>query len=343
MGWRVVTTARAFWVSGKPALEALAAAGCEAEQSPEAGPLPEERLIPILRDADAVVASSEPYNARVFGACPKLKVVSRCGVGIDAIDLNAATEAGVVVVNTPGAMTEAVGDYAFGLMLSLARRIVEGDALMRSGGWGEYPGTLVCGKTLGLVGFGQIGRAVARRAAGFDMKLLACDPPAAEEDRASGTFSNAFPGLEFTDLDDLLARSDFVSVHAPRLPETESMFNADRFARMKPTAFFINTARGALVDDAALIDALEKGTIAGAAIDVYRQEPLPADHPLRRAPRCLLTPHNAFNAVEAASAMSSQAVHNLLAVMRGERPASTCNPAVWDSPALRVAATGDQP
>lgn len=330
MGWKTLVTARAFWVSGQAAQERLEADGSETARSPEAGPLAEDILIDLLQGCDAVVASSDPYTARVFSACPRLKIVSRCGVGIDSIDLEAATEAGVLITNTPGAMTDAVGDYTFGLILAVARRIAEGDALMRSGGWGEYPGVLVCGKTLGLVGFGQIGQATARRAVGFGMRLLAYDPFQEQQGAPKG-----LEHVEYVTLDELLTQSDFVSVHAPNIPETREMFNSARFAQMKPTAYFINTARGALVDEAALVATLEAGQIAGAAIDVYQKEPLPADHPLRRAPRCLLTPHNAFNAVEAAEAMSLISADNILRVRRGDRSASVCNQAVWDAPALR--------
>jgi phosphoglycerate dehydrogenase-like enzyme len=338
MGWDVLVTARAFWVSGQAAADDLEAAACRVIRSPEAGPVPEARLVGLLQPCDAVIASSDPYTASVFARCPRLKVVSRCGVGIDSIDIAAATDAGVVVTNTPGAMTDAVGDYTFALLLGITRRIHEGDALMRSGGWGEYPGVLVCGKTLGLVGFGQIGQAVARRAAGFDMRILAYDPPVQRRGVPAG-----LPPVRFTDLDTLLAESDFVSVHAPNLPETRDLFNADRFAKMKPSAYFVNTARGPLVDEAALIHALESGVIAGAAIDVYRQEPLPPDHPLRKAPRLLLTPHNAFNAVEAAEAMSRLSVQNLLTVLRGERPAGLVNPEVLTRDTLRVPMKEENP
>jgi phosphoglycerate dehydrogenase-like enzyme len=335
MDCSVLVTARAFWASGQAARAALEAVGCQVRDSPEAGPLPEEKLISLLQGCRAVIGSSDPYNARVFVACPQLEIVSRCGVGIDSVDLEAATQAGVLVTNTPGAMTDAVADYTFALLLGLVRRIVESDALMRSGGWGEFPGVLVCGKTLGLVGMGQIGQGVARRAAGFDMRVLAYDPPLAAA--GPGALPEGLPAITFLELDDLLAQSDFVCVHAPATPETQNLFNAARFARMKPSAYFINTARGSLVDEAALQHALETGQIAGAAIDVYRQEPLPSDHPLRRAPRCVLTPHNAFNAVEAAAQMSLLSAQNILSLLRGERSASVCNPAVWDSPALRLA------
>jgi D-3-phosphoglycerate dehydrogenase len=331
MAWRVLVTARAFWVSGGQAKADLEAAGCAVLFSPEAGPLKEETLIAQLQNCDAVIGSSDPYNASVFAACPHLKVVSRCGVGIDSVDTTAATAAGILVTNTPGAMTESVGDYTFALLLGIARRIHEGDALMRSGGWGEYPGAAVAGKTLGLVGCGQIGQAVARRASGFAMRVLAYDPQVGAQGLA-----NDLSHVQFASLETVLQESDFVSLHAPNLPETRNMFNAERFALMKPTAYFINTARGALVDETALVTALEQGKIAGAATDVYQQEPLPADSPLRTAPRLLLTPHNAFNSVEAAENMSRLSAVNVLSALQGEVPYGLVNRAVLSTPQLRL-------
>jgi len=330
MAWKVLVTARAFWSSGPEAYEQLLNAGCEVVKSDPLGPLTVEQLIPRLEGCDAVIASSDAYTPAVFAACPQLKIVSRWGVGIDSVDMAAATEAGVVGTNTPGAMTEAVADYTFGLMLSIARRIPEGEALVRSGGWGEFPGVLVYGKTIGLVGAGMIGQAVARRAAGFGMRILAFDPPR----QASPTPD--MPAMEFVTLEALYAESDFVCIHVPNLPETKGMFDAKVFAQMKPTAFLINTARGALVNEVDLLAALESGQIAGAAIDVFANEPLPVDHPLRKAPRSVLTPHNAFNAFESTQTMSQMAVDNVLTLMRGERPVGICNPDVWDSPARRA-------
>ncbi len=327
MSWRVLVTARAFWVSGQAAEAALAAAGCEVVRSSRAGPLAEDDLISALLGCHAVIGSSDPYTRRVFAASPDLKIVARCGVGTDSVDMAAAAEAGIVATNTPGAMSEAVADFAFGLMLCIARRLHEGDALMRSGGWDEFRGSSVYGKTLGLVGVGRIGRAVAERAKGFRMRVLACDPELNGSDAA---------GLELADLETLLRESDYVSVHAPATPSTLGMFNAARFRQMKPTAYFINTARGALVNESDLIAALESETIAGAALDVYAKEPLPTDHPLRRAPRCLLQPHNAFNALESTQEMSRQSAETVIDLLQGRRPDNVCNPAVWDSLQLRT-------
>lgn len=332
MAWKVLITARAYWESGTAARRLLLEAGCEEAPGPHYGPLAPDKLTEALQGCDAVIASSDVYNAPLFAACPQLKLVSRCGVGTDSVDMAAATAAGVVVTNTPGAMTDAVADYAFALLLGIARRLVESDALMRSGQWKECAGVLVCGKTLGLVGLGQIGRGVARRASGFGMRVLAYDPPL----QAAGLAGSPdLQHVELTDLNTLLSESDFVSVHAPAGPDTHRMFNAERFARMKRSAYFINTSRGGLVDEDALIQALEKGQIAGAAIDVYRQEPLPADSPIRRAPHTLLSGHNAFNAVEAAAAMCLAAAENVVTLARRERPVNTCNPDVWTSAALR--------
>jgi D-3-phosphoglycerate dehydrogenase len=331
MSWKVLVTARAFWVSGDDASSRLNEAGCTVVRSPRAGPIPEDELTALLDGCDAVIASSDPYTARMFALLPHFKMVARCGVGYDRVDVGAATNAGVIVTTTPGAMTDAVADYTIGLMLAVARSIPAGDALMRGGGWSEYPGVQFPGKTLGLVGFGAIGRGTARRAAGFDMKIIAYDPVWSN----SSKMPSDMPAVEFTTLDDLLARSDFVSLHAPALPETRRMFDAARFAQMKPSAYFINTARGALVDEMALIEALENKTIAGAAVDVYEEEPCPADHPLRKAPRCVLTPHNAFNAVEAAELMSNLCADNILAAMNGKRPPGLLNPSVLESPTLR--------
>src|SRR5579871_3058334 len=155
MAWKVLVTARAFWVSGQAAQAALEEAGCEVVRSPRPGPLTEEELISLLADCQAVIGSSDAYTARVFAACPQLKIVSRCGVGVDSVDMAAAAEAGVVATNTPGAMADGVADYTFGLMLSIARQIPAADTLMRSGGWDEIRGVLVYGKTLGLVGVGR--------------------------------------------------------------------------------------------------------------------------------------------------------------------------------------------
>jgi len=327
MKWKVLVTARAFWVSGQEAEAALREAGCEVVRSSRAGPLTEDELIEALDGCHGVIGSSDAYTGRVFAACPDLQIVARCGVGTDSVDMRAAADAGIVATNTPGAMSEAVADFTFALMLCIARRLHEGHALMINGGWNEFPGSGIYDKTLGLVGVGRIGRAVAERSKGFRMRVLAFDPALSRE---------GIPGVEFTDLDTLLRESDYVSLHVPATPETTRMIDASKLKLMKSTAFLINTSRGALINDGDLIAALEEGSIAGAALDVYAKEPLPADHPLRRAPRCLLQPHNAFNSLESTKEMSRQSAVTIIDLVQGRRPDNVCNPAVWDSPNLRV-------
>ena len=334
--WRVLVTARAFWVSGQVAQAAMEAEGIEVVSSPRAGPIPLEELIELLQGFDSVIAASDPYPAELFAKCPQLKMVSRCGIGIDRIDLDAATQTGVLITNTPGAMTEAVADYTFALMLGIARKIVVGDNLMRSGGWAELPGVQLPGKTLGLVGFGRIGKAVARRAVGFGLRVIACDPPLAQGAASSNAHGEHLEPIPFVTMDELLAQSDFVSLHAPPTPATFQMFDIANFAKMKPSAYFINTARGALVDEKAMFEALESGQIAGAGVDVYQEEPLPVDHYLRGAKNCVLAPHNAINSVEAAAEMSLQSANNILTVVSRETPVDVCNPEVLQMTHLRL-------
>jgi D-3-phosphoglycerate dehydrogenase len=316
--FRILVTANAFLESGEAAARPLVEAGAEVVPAPRPGPLPEAELLPLLVECDAVIASSDPYTRAVIERVPRLRLIARWGVGIDNIDLEAATERGVAVANTPGLNTEAVADYTFAMMLALARRLPEARELMRAGGWAEFRGVDVWQKCLGIVGFGAIGQAVARRAAGFSMSVVAYDPGVAPNlIEAAGVLP--VPLLQ------LLAEADFVTLHAALAPETTGLIGEVELRTMKQTAYLINAARGRLVDEAALVRALQEGWIAGAALDVYSQEPLPADHPLRRLPNCLALPHNAFNTVESAAAINRAVAENVLAVMRGERPPGLVN------------------
>jgi phosphoglycerate dehydrogenase-like enzyme len=316
--FRVLVTANAFLESGEAVAGPLRKAGAAIVPAPRPGPLPEAELISCLDGCDAVVASSDPYTRTVLQAAPRLRLIARWGVGVDSVDLAAATERGVLVANTPGLTTEAVADYTFAMMLALARRLCPARELMVAGGWGEFRGVDVWRKCLGIIGFGAIGRAVARRADGFSLRILAYDPNLAEE---TVTAAGAHPAS----LPELLAEADFVTLHAALTPATSRMIDAAALQAMKPTAFLINAARGGLIDEAALLRALQKGWIAGAALDVYAAEPLPAEHALRRLPNCLALPHNAFNSVETAAAVNRAVVENVLAVMRGEPPPGLVN------------------
>ncbi|MFO0999738.1 MAG: phosphoglycerate dehydrogenase [Planctomycetaceae bacterium] len=329
--WNVLVTARAFHDSGIDAWKSLEVAGCKITISDRWGPLTEASLIQQLQNMDAVIAATDPYNPAVFARCPDLKLVARCGVGIDSVSLPAATDAGVVVTNVPDAMTDAVADYCFALLLSGIRRICEGLQCMQEGGWTELRGFELAGKILGLVGFGKIGQAVMRRAIGFGMKVIAYDPYYSNAARAS-----LFPNVEFVDLDDVFRRSRVVSIHAPNQPDTVHLVNARRLAMMNPDAWLINTSRGKLIDETALMEALHTGKIAAAAIDVYQQEPLPADHRLRKTPRLLLTPHNAFNSIEAAIRMSDGCAQPILDILAGRSLQNVCNPEVLAQSNLKI-------
>jgi lactate dehydrogenase-like 2-hydroxyacid dehydrogenase len=246
-------------------------------------------------------------------------------VGFDNIDVPGCTKRGVVVTNTPGVLDETTADFAWALLMAVARRLGEGEQLARSGNWkgwdlDQLVGTDVWGKTLGLVGFGRIGRAVARRAAGFQMKLIYSDAVRAPLDVEKEL------KVGYRDLNALLVESDFVSVHVPLLTETHGLFDAPKFFRMKPTAFLINTSRGAVVDEAALVHALESGKIAGAALDVYENEPF--IHPGLKRPNVVLAPHLASASRETRTKMACMAAENVVALFKGQRPPNMLNPDV---------------
>ena len=329
--WNVLVTARAFHDSGIEAKKNLESAGCSIRFSDRWGPHTEQSLIPQMKNVHAVVAATDTYNKTVFDACPDLKLIARCGVGIDSVSLLDATDAGVLVTNVPDAMTDAVADYCFALLLASVRHICEGLQCMREGGWTELRGFELSGKVLGLVGFGKIGQAVKRRAEGFGMNIIAYDPYFADESRR-----NHFPNVEFVELDELFKRSRVVSIHAPNQPDTIHLVDARRLALMQPDSYLINTSRGKLIDETALIEALQGNQIAGAAIDVYQFEPLPPDHALRHTPRLLLTPHNAFNSIEAAVRMSDGCAQPILDLIHGKAPQRICNPQVLKQSNLRL-------
>jgi glyoxylate reductase len=269
---------------------------------------------------------TERIDDELLAACDGLAIVANMAVGYDNIDIAAATRRGVLVTNTPDVLTETTADMAFALLLAVARRVVAGDHVVRSGGWGPWQpswmlGHEVHGATLGIVGAGRIGRAVARRGGGFGMQV---------QYHSRSTVPD-FPG-ERTDFESLLATSDFVSVHVPLTVETREMFGARAFAQMRPSAIFINTARGGIVDQAALTDALTRGVIAGAGLDVASPEPLPTDSPLLSAPNLVVTPHLGSSTESTRVAMAALAVDNLLAALAGERPRNLVNDEAWRQP-----------
>jgi phosphoglycerate dehydrogenase-like enzyme len=298
--------------------------------APKFGPLKADELCSLLGGIDAVLASADQYSEVVL-CSPEahgLKIVSRWGVGYDSIDLVAATRLGIVIAYTPGLLNETVADYAFALLLALARRIHVVSAAMSQGVWKSVWGHDVAGKTLGIVGCGRIGQAVARRASGFNMRVLGYDVAPSPQAQQNG--------VAFVSLETLLAESDFITLHAASTPQNSGMIGQSQLRRMKPTAYLINAGRGALIDETALVKALEDGWIAGAALDTFVQEPLPAGHPFRQAPNLLLSPHQASFAYETGARVSVCAAQAIVDLMQGRRPQFVVNPEVFAAAALRA-------
>lgn len=329
MSWKVLITARTLTEVGEEALALLRKAGCHLTIPPRFGPYRAPELQPLLKGHDAIFASMDQFNAAVLDSADaaELKIISRWGVGYDAIDIPAATARGIVVAYTPGLLNETVADLTFALLLSLARRVHLGHMQMCRGEWGQGWGVDVFGKTLGIIGCGRIGQAVARRASGFNMRLLGYD--------LCPETTPTTLGVRFVSLDELLAESDFVALHAALNTGSRGLLGEAQLRKMKPAAYLINTARGALIDEEALARALREGWIAGAALDVFVQEPLPADHPLRTAPNVLLTPHFASFARETGERVSTTAARAIVDFMNGRKPQFVVNPEVFQAPTLR--------
>ena len=258
--------------------------------------LPEAELLPIVADAVALVVRSETkVTKKIIEAAPKLRVVGRAGVGVDNVDIEAATQHGTVVMNTPGGNTVTTAELSFTMLLSLARKVPQAAATMIAGKWDRklFQGVELAGKILGVLGMGRIGTEVAKRAIAFGMRVVAYDPYLTE-DRAKAI------GAEFAEsLDDVYREADFITVHMPVTKETKEMLNAAAFSKMKPGVKIVNCARGEIISEKDLIAALESGKVAGAALDVFAVEPLPADHPFRRQPNLILTPHLGASTEEA--------------------------------------------
>jgi glyoxylate reductase len=302
---------------------------CEVEYWAKPERPPREEVMRRVKDKEGLVCLlTEKINEEFLRAAPKLRIAANVAVGFDNIDVAACTKRGVVASNTPGVLDETTADFAWTLLMAVARRLSEGEALARSGNWKNWDldqlvGTDVWGKTLGIVGFGRIGRAMARRASGFQMKVIYTDAM-----RAPADVEKAL-NAEFREMNALLAESDFVSVHVPLLPETRGLFDAPKFYRMKPTAFLINTARGPVVDEAALVAALEAGKIAGAGLDVYENEPF--IHPGLKRANVVLAPHMASASLETRTKMACIAAENVVALFTGRRPPNMLNPEVLKS------------
>jgi phosphoglycerate dehydrogenase-like enzyme len=317
---RVLVTWMGFDPEGPATGARLRAAGLEVVLAPKVAGRTAAELGRLLRGATGAIVSTDPFDRSVLAAAGALRVIARVGVGTDTIDLEAATEAGIVVTTTPGANRETTADHAVAMILSAVRRVVEHDGSIRRGEWrrgGDLTPWDLHRTTVGLVGFGSIGHSVARRLGGFDVELLVCDPLAS--DTATG---------ERVELDALLARSDVISLHAPLTAATRGLIGAEQLARARPEAILVNTSRGGLVDEAALERALRGGRLRAAALDVFADEPdLPAG--LIALPNVTLTPHIGGLSERSIQRMTEQATGHVLDVLAG-RPCrdAVANPAV---------------
>ena len=292
-------------------------------------PPPRDVLLQKVREVDGLVSLlTDKIDGELLDANPKLKVVANYAVGFDNIDIPAATARGVPIGNTPGVLTDTTADLAFTLLMAAARRIQESIDYVRAGKWKTWGPKLLTGPdihgvTLGLIGFGRIGQAMARRANGFGMRVLYHDVYRNPELEKS-------MGVVYADMDTLLRESDFVSVHTDLNATTRHMMNAAAFAKMKRTAILVNSARGPIVDPNDLYDALKAGTIAGAALDVTEPEPIPMDSPLLTLPNCLIVPHIASASVATRAKMATMAAANVIAGIRGEKLPTCVNPDVYE-------------
>lgn len=306
-----------------PVKEVLGELGAEVRLADEPTP---EGILAVGRDADGMLVTYAQVTREIIEQLTRCKVMGRFGIGVDNVDIEAATEKGIAVTRVPDYCIDEVSDHAFALLLALVRKIPLANQQTHGGEW-KMPAVVpiyrIRGRRLGLVGFGQIPRLLAPKAQAFGIDVVAFDPYVSAEEMASFD-------VQAVDLDTLLETSDYVSVHAPLTPETQHMFNQEAFGQMKSHALLVNTSRGPLVDEAALAEALEAGQLAGAALDVLSQEPPPPDSPLLGRADVIMTPHTGFYSEEALVELQTKAAQDVASVLQGEKPRYPVNPEVLD-------------
>ena len=310
---RVLVTPRSFGKNDPTLKQTLESTVGEVIYNPTTKPLTSDALRDLLADCDGYIAGLDQIDQEALAAAPKLKVISRYGVGLDKVDLNTAKQMGIVVTNTPGSNAVSVAELTIGLMLSLARQIPAANEATHGGEWLRFSGVAIEGKTIGLLGLGRIGRKVAQRLQGFDCTIIAHDPV------PDHSFCDQHD-ITLLPLEEVVSRADFLSLHMPLLPATASIVNGPLLSRMKRSAFLINTSRGELIDESALADALRQGKLAGAALDVFSAEPPSPSNPLLASPKVIATPHMAANSDSATDAMGWRSLRDCLAVLAGEEP-----------------------
>lgn len=301
-----------------PNVKRLRDAGCDVAVHYWHDKRNEDEMVALIPGVEAAIVSIDPFSERVLQAADKLKVISRTGVGYDAVDVPAATALGILVTTTPGANETAVADYTWAMLMAISRKVVQNDRNVREGKWTRVAGEDPTEKTIGIVGLGTIGKKVARRAGGFDMKILAYD---VFKDEAWASANS----VTYVALDDLLRQADYVTVHVPLMAATRHLIDEARLRQMKPSAYIVNTSRGGVIDEAALYTALKEGWVKGAALDVFSQEPA-WGNPLLTLDNVLVAPHVAGNSVEAQQRVIAMACENALRVLQGQPPLHTVNP-----------------
>lgn len=319
---KVLSTSPTFGQYSREPVDLLRKCGFSLAIAPAQEAEHEERLGRLVEDADALIVGVEKITRTVLARAKKLKVIAKHGAGVDNIDLTAATERGIVVANAPGANAEAVAELTFALFLALARQVLQADHNLRRGVWQKFVGVELTGKILGVIGTGQAGRRVIRRAAAFEMRVLGFDtaPLVQPSEREL---------LTYVSFETLLAESDFISVHVPLNPDTAGLFGEKELAVMKPTAYLVNISRGGVVREAALYRALKEKKIAGAALDVFNREPVPATNPLLSLDNFIATPHMGGYTREAMYRVGIITARNVINVLNGERPLYLVNPEVY--------------
>lgn len=307
---KILVTPTSFGIpENREAREKLEAFADQVVYNPYTHPLSEEELIPLLEDVDGYIAGVDYVTAKALTGANRLKVISRYGIGVDRVDLKAAREKQIDVTNTPGANSISVCELAFGMMLCAARNLAELHSRVSAGEWPKSRGIELCGKTLGIIGMGAIGKHLATRALAFGMTVQAYDM----------YFDQAFAdahGIRRAELPELLATSDFISIHVPYTPETRHLIGRESIRTMRKGAVIINTARGGIVDEEAAAEALRAGQLGGIGLDAFEEEPL-KDSPLKGLPNVILTPHTGANTADAVAAMSRMSVENLIDVLSG--------------------------
>ena len=314
---KILITPRSFASFSDKSLKMFTERGYEIKRNNTGRPYEKEEMLKLIRDIDGIIIGIDELSAEIIEGADTLKVISKYGIGLDNIDINTATNKKIIVTSTPTANVDAVADLAFGLILSLARRIPEADKKTKSGKWEKIIGKSVWEKTLGVIGLGKISRQVVKRAIGFEMNILAFD---IVKDKK---FVQKY-GIKYVNLEKLLRKSDYITIHIPLNDATRGMISYEELEKMKKNAFLINTSRGGIVDEEALYDALRNNKLRGAALDVYNNEPL-RESPLKELDNMIMTPHIGAYTEEAIENMSIQAAQNLIDVLEGREPQNRVN------------------